>query len=603
MKHFIPFALSIFTLIFFNTNLSAQFGGNGPVTTFDDVGIGISNPEVALHVKGSPAIRVGSQTGPGEGTFFCSTLNGLSTLNIVGKDLLRLGTGTEFGSANSSFAITITDDNKVGIGTSFPDESLDVNGNVEISQDLQVNSQIFISNNGLLESSTGRMELYGKSSLILGTNSTLDAATANDIVYITSNDRVGIGVSSPSQDLDVDGAIEIGTTTSNTTGAIRYNGTNFQGHSNGVWKNLDEAGSAPVWSQSGVNALYSTGQVGIGTSSPNSRLHVDANVGEDIFRLQSAGSTKFFVSSNFGTAIGAFQTPPSAGLYVHGNTGIGTVNPLEKLDVNGAIRIGTTTGTISGTIRYNGTNFQGRHNGVWKNLDEIGGTSVWSQSGSNAHYTLGRVGIGTNNPNSTLHIDGLSGQNPLRAAIAGQTKFHVSSNGGVSIGTPSAPPGNGLAVSGNVGIGTTAAAQKLTVIGDASISGSLVAPSDRRLKENIVPLENALKIISQLQPKTYTYLEEKSVEFGLSENMEYGLIAQDLEEVLPTLVLNNALMSENGESYKGVEYEQLIPILTQAIKELVDRNEVLLDENRELKSEQDAIESRVAKIEALLQNN
>jgi len=391
--------------------------------------------------------------------------------------------------------------------------------------------------------------------------------------FHTSGD-VGIGTNNPTQRLDVNGAIRIANTTTNSDGSLRYDGNNFLGHHNGQWISLDNN----VWSETSSSASYMDGKVGIGTTNPNSKLHVNADTNEDAFRVQSNGSSKLTVGFNGGTSIGAFASAPANGLYVDGNTGLGISSPTQKLSVDGAIRISNTSANSNGTIRYNGTNFQGHHNGQWLNLDEQGGVSggsVWTVSGSDAHYTTGRVGIGTNNPNSTLHIDGLGGQNPIRAAIAGQTKFHVSSNGGVSIGTPSAPPGNGLAVSGNVGIGTTTPAQKLTVVGDASITGALVAPSDRRLKENIESIENALELINKLQPRTYVHEENKIKELGLSEDIQYGLIAQELEEILPSLVVDKALTDVDGLSYKGVEYEQLIPILIQSIKEMDRKNDAL----------------------------
>lgn len=399
----------------------------------------------------------------------------------------------------------------------------------------------------------------------------------NDIVKINGEfytfGDAGIGTSFPTQRLDVNGAIRIGNTSTSLNGSLRYNGNNFQGYHNGQWISLDKN----VWTQTSISAYYMAGKIGIGTINPNSRLHINAATNEDALRIQSNGSSKLVVGFNGGTTIGAFTSAPADGLYVDGNTGLGILSPTQKLSVDGAISISNTSANTSGTIRYNGTNFQGYHNGIWKNLDEPAGISLWSQNGSDAHYTAGRIGIGTTSPNSALHIDGLSGQNPLRVAISGQTKFHVSSNGGVSIGTPSAPPGNGLAVSGNVGIGTTSATQKLTVVGDASITGALVAPSDERLKENIEPLNNALEIVKQLQPKTYSYQADKVEEFGLSDDVQFGLIAQELEKILPQLVTEQAIGDEDGNIYKGIEYAQLIPILLQAIKDLENEKEYLTE--------------------------
>src|SRR4026207_1799983 len=66
----------------------------------------------------------------------------------------------------------------------------------------------------------------------------------------------------------------------------------------------------------------------------------------------------------------------------------------------------------------------------------------------------GLVGIGTTTPTDKLHINSPSGTNPLRVQVNSSTKFRVSSGGGVSIGSSTTPPSNGLYVSGNTGIGT-----------------------------------------------------------------------------------------------------------------------------------------------------
>jgi len=271
-----------------------------------------------------------------------------------------------------------------------------------------------------------------------------------------------------------------------------------------------------------------TGNVAIGNVVPSSPLHVSTSSTENPIQVDINFNTKFLMSSNGGSSIGMAATAPVDGLAVQGSTGIGTNSPGQKLEVVGAIKIGPTSTNSDGSIRYDGTNFQGHHNGTWINLDAAatGGSTPWTQSGSDVTY-----------------------------------------------------------VSGNVGIGTTSPAQELTIIGDASISGALVAPSDRRLKDNIKPLKGALKIISQLRPSTYFYKENKAAVFGLSDDLQFGLIAQELEEVLPNLVSDNALTSESGKRFKGVEYEQLIPILTQAIKELEEENESLMDEiNRQNKT-------------------
>lgn len=86
--------------------------------------------------------------------------------------------------------------------------------------------------------------------------------------------------------------------------------------------------------------------------------------------------------------------------------GVGTSSPAEKLDVNGAVRIGTTTSTNAGTIRWTGTAFQGYDGTQWINLG--GGTdSDWTISGNDQYSGVsGNVGIGTVLPGAKLHVNG-----------------------------------------------------------------------------------------------------------------------------------------------------------------------------------------------------
>src|SRR6476661_2196381 len=77
----------------------------------------------------------------------------------------------------------------------------------------------------------------------------------------------------------------------------------------------------------------------------------------------------------------------------------------------------------------------------------------------------GLWGFGTTAPNSKVHINSTSGQTPFRVQVNASTKLLVDTGGGVTIGSGSTPPVNGLYVSGRVGIGTKSPQEKFHVNG------------------------------------------------------------------------------------------------------------------------------------------
>jgi len=83
--------------------------------------------------------------------------------------------------------------------------------------------------------------------------------------------------------------------------------------------------------------------------------------------------------------------------------------------------------------------------------------------------------------------------------------------------------------------------------------------SDEELKENIVPITDALDIISDIKGVMFDWKDDS---FGGGKNL--GVLAQDIEKVLPELVVER----EHG---KAVYYQQLIPVLIEAIKELQNK--------------------------------
>jgi hypothetical protein len=120
--------------------------------------------------------------------------------------------------------------------------------------------------------------------------------------------------------------------------------------------------------------------------------------------------------------------------------------------------------------------------------------------------------------------------------------------------------------------------------------GGWINASDRRLKSNIIPIGNALQKLSLINGKHYTITTKSKTPEGeiISNSREqYGVIAQDLEEVFPEMVQEKALFINTGDEtlYKAVDYNQLIPVLIEAIKELNTEIENLKGEIIQLKVE------------------
>jgi hypothetical protein len=111
----------------------------------------------------------------------------------------------------------------------------------------------------------------------------------------------------------------------------------------------------------------------------------------------------------------------------------------------------------------------------------------------------------------------------------------------------------------SLGIGTAAS----TTAGEIRATGDITAfySSDIRLKENITPIQNALEKVNQISGNTYDWKEGYD-EIHSHKGNDVGVIAQEVEAILPQIVTNR----DNG--FKAVQYEKIIPLLIEAIKEL-----------------------------------
>ena len=107
---------------------------------------------------------------------------------------------------------------------------------------------------------------------------------------------------------------------------------------------------------------------------------------------------------------------------------------------------------------------------------------------------------------------------------------------------------------------------RLEADGDLHVDGDVIAfsttISDERLKHDIEPITDALDKVKQLNGVTFTY--------NADDKKSAGLIAQDVEKVLPSAVSEKELLlkENDGKKYKVLQYDQTIGLLVESIKEL-----------------------------------
>lgn len=194
----------------------------------------------------------------------------------------------------------------------------------------------------------------------------------------------------------------------------------------------------------------------------------------------------------------------------------------------------------------------------------------------------GHVGIGTTSPadsnwshstygNTEFCVDGNGGYAVLhlRGDGAGTSETRFSSgvgDGKYYMAYDDVNSTHRICVesNGNVGIGNTGAAAKLHVTGGIYATGDVTAyySSDINLKENIVDIENALDKVKQIRGVRYDWKDEYLEEHTYVEKQDVGVIAQEVEKVLPEIV------ADREDGTKAVKYDRLTALLIEAVKEL-----------------------------------
>ncbi len=290
-------------------------------------------------------------------------------------------------------------------------------------------------------------------------------------------------------------------------------------------------------------------------------LHLDYGPGIWLYKSDNSAYLGFMGTQN-NQNIGFYGGPVGWGMTydaINSRVGIGTSTPEYPLHVTGsANRAGNF---INALTVFNGegvygscNNTPGQGTGVYAIGGRAGlyGTAVSAGSGY-------RYGLFAQGHNGTLDNYGV-----LATAIGGANAYGVYAS-------------------------ASGSANNWAGYFNGEVFATFYQGSDRKLKKDIQPLTGALFIINQLKPSHYTYKTDDFKHMNLPEGVHYGLIADEVQQVIPGAVkkavqpahyenhdeLTGRKLSDEVE-FNTVNYTEMIPILIGAIKE----QQVMIEELR-----------------------
>lgn len=612
-----------------------------------NVGIGTAAPEHKIHIVGEgPRVLLDAPAGNPEVNFklagdspgqvwalYKESFTGdLRVFQGGDRVTIQNGTGDVYVGGN------------VGVGTASPTQKLDVNGNINTASTYMIRDTTVLftwqpDEVLLVGPNSGRgSDTEGIHKLVAVGDQAgyLTRGNANTFVgyragYMSGNDAVApLGNTFIGQRAGSGGNTgDHNTFLGSASGANHANGQDntFVGeaaggfHTDGSYNTMigrgagfnNMAGSGNVflgydagYFEGGSNKLYiANGQgtedvliygdfsartVGIGTVAPEYTLHVDNPSNGDSARAIYGVASSTGDGENL---VGVYGETRGTGLMGSGAGICGRASSLTGISMGvWGVADGVQGTGVSGVA----THPTGGNVGVYGRTESPNGYAGLFEGGRS--YFGGNVGIGAVEPERKLHIKG-EGPRALIEATAGNPEVNFKTSGDATsdvwaiykhvIDSDLHFYQNGDRVTiqkntGNVGIGATdPGPYKLYVSGDAYSTGSWQS-SDARLKTGMQPIAGALSKVLQLEGLSFLWRTEEYPDRGLPAGRHYGLIAQEVEQVLPEVV------KEGVDGEKAVAYSELIPVLVEAVKDLKADSDELRAENLSLRKRLEALE-------------
>ena len=316
------------------------------------------------------------------------------------------------------------------------------------------------------------------------------------------------------------------------------------------------------------------------------------NVSGDHNTALGVSSLRFLTSGQKNTALGSFslynnttgEQNVGVGYYslftntAYGNTAVGYYSLKENTTGMYNVSIGHSSLTANTTAEYNtavGTtslnkNTTGSYNSAF------GSFSLYDNTTGAYNSAIGFLSLQNN---TTGQFNTALGNNTLYNITTGSSNTSIgystsaSSSAAINqtvIGFQADGQADNSVVLGNSNVTAVYMAEDsgaTIYAGNATFNGDVVIQSDARLKSNIVSLGSTLPKILQIDGKSY----------AMKGKQKIGVLAQDIQEVFPELV------TEDDNEMLAVNYQGLVPVLINALKEQQSEIETYRDEVSELK--------------------